>query len=339
MTDSFDSAEMSSASRRVFMASSRTQWVEECTALMHCPTNAPGPHEARASAESIEWATRFELVNGSHAVAQARGIRCGSCAAHAYPKAAPEIVSLAAKLITWLFLFDDAHGEGRNMHDTREMMEIFQTYETVIRTGRLPANPTTFHVAILDLRQECIRQHATPDWVARFADSMSLYFKGCILEFPFRRAKRAPSLGDYRRLRAWSIGMPPVYDLIELAMGETLTNEESGRSDLESLRERAALLCAWVNDVYSYSKEKREGDQMNLVVALANEMGLSEPEAFVAAAEVFNMDLMEFDEQLKQLETCAPPRVVKYAHGLRDWIRGNFSWTGTSLRYGRLVPN
>ena len=105
MTDSFDSAEMSSASRRVFMASSRAQWVEECTALKRCPTAAPGPHEARASEESFLWVAKFGLVSGGHALAKVRGIRCGSCAAHAYPQAPAEVVSLAAKLISWLFLF------------------------------------------------------------------------------------------------------------------------------------------------------------------------------------------------------------------------------------------
>lgn len=339
MTDNFDSAEMSSASRRVFMASSRTQWVEECTALMRCPTTAPGPHEARASEDSVAWVTKFGLVNGGHAIAKVRGIRCGSCAAHAYPTASVEVVTLAAKLITWLFLFDDAYGEGRNVHDTRELMETFLSYEIVLRTGRLPANSTSFHSALLDLREDCLRQHATNDWVLRFADSMSLYFKGCTLEYAFRRTKMVPSIVEYRRLRAWSVGMAPVYDLIELAMGEPLTHEETDLAELASLRDRAALLCAWVNDVYSYSKEKREGDNMNLVLVLAHEMGLSEPEAFVAAAEVFNMDLAQFDEELKQMESTAPPRVLRYAQGLRDWIRGNFSWTGTSMRYGRLVPN
>jgi hypothetical protein len=339
MTDNFDSAEMSSASRRTFMVSSRAQWVEDSTTLMHCPTARPGPYEVRASEESVAWAVHFGLVNGSQAISKVRGIRCGSCAAHVYPEASAEVVSLAAKLITWLFLFDDAVGEGRNVHDTRELMETFVSYERLLRTGDLGVNPTGFHAAILDLRESCIQQRATAEWLERFADSMSLYFKGCILEFPLRRAKVVPSLAEYRRLRAWSIGMPPVYDIIELGMNEVLTNEESCCPGLGSLREQAALLCAWVNDVYSYNKEKKDGDILNLVGVLMKEMKLSEPEAFVAAAEVFNMDLAQFDDQLTQLEASAPLRVVRYAHGLRDWIRGNFSWTGTSLRYGRLVPN
>lgn len=332
MTNSIASAQSSSTLLRLYEKSPRARGLKRCISMMHARTVSPNHHGKNASRRSAQWALHHGLIDGEKAWLKLRAIRCGSCAAHTYPDASAEITELAAKLITWLFLFDDAYGEGTNALDARELMETFASYETLLRTGRLPDAPTPFHRALSDLREEGARR-ATPQWLERFAASMSRYFGGCLLEFPLRRGNEIPSLVEYRRLRAWAIGIPPVLDLIELANEELLLPEEAAREDLARLREETALLCAWVNDVYSYGKEKRDGDQLNLVGVLAHDRGLSEREAFEHAAAVFNDDLQRFNEQREQFERDAPPHLRRFAQGLADWVHGNFAWTGQSLRY------
>ncbi|MEM7157956.1 MAG: hypothetical protein AAF799_34260 [Myxococcota bacterium] len=326
------SAQSSSTLLRLYETSPRAQGVEICISRMHGRAVVPNPHGKEASRRSAEWALVHGLVDGEPSWLKLRAIRCGSCAAHTYPEASAEVTEIAAKLITWLFLFDDAYGEGTEALDARDLMETFASYESLLRTGRLPNDPTPFHHALAELRQDCALR-ATPEWLERFADSMSRYFGGCLLEFPLRRSDVVPSLPQYRRLRAWAIGIQPVLELVELANDDLLSPEEASREDIASMRELTALLCAWVNDVYSYGKEKRDGDPLNLVSVIANEYGLSEPESYERAADLFNADLRAFEALRAEFERDAPPHMKHYVQGLSNWIHGNFAWTGQSLRY------
>ena len=292
----------------------------------------PSSHADRADKESVTWAAAYRLVRGDLALRRVRAIRCGSCAAHTYPTADGAVVVLGAKLITWLFLFDDAFGEGRQAIDSRELMDTFASYEGALRRGRLPRDPTPFHEALVDLGAEADRLGGS-EWHGRFADSMARYFDGCLLERPYRRREEVPTLAAYRRLRAWSIGTFPVFDLIELARDAVLSPDEASDPALAEVRERAALLCAWVNDVYSHRKESEESDPLNLVTVLGREFGLPEGEAFLAAAEVYNTDLALFDRRAAELRLDGPPRVASVVRGLDDWVHGNYAWTALSRRY------
>lgn len=313
-----------------------TRWAETCTSQMRTAPVAPSVHGPRAAERSIAWALHHGLFGERVGSARVQDIRCGSCAAHVYPRASAEVVTLGAELITWLFLFDDAYGEGVGALDMRHLIETLTSYELLLRTGRMPAEPTPFHVSLAELVDECTAL-ATPRWRERFIESMCQYFRGCLLEYPLRRTQTLPSLLEYRRMRAWSIGIPPVLDLIELANGEILPDEIACDRDLMRLRERTAWLCAWVNDVYSYDKERREeqGDPLNLVAVLAHERGLGEAEAYAAAAAVFNEDLRRFEQRLGRLLVRGSEPLRSYLRGLTDWVHGNATWTGTSRRYGR----
>jgi hypothetical protein len=292
----------------------------------------PHPASARVSAANIFWAARFELVTNDIANQALRAIRCGSCAAHTFPRAPEEVVTIAADLIAWLFLFDDRYGEGSSDDTIEGMQERLATYESVARTGRLPAESTPFHRALLDLRARGRELASDADeWSARFSRSLGAYFQGCLLEHPFRRSDKRLDLEEYRRVRALSIGLFPVFELIPLA-GATLSTSDLAHPTVARIQMTAALLCAWVNDVYSFQKETKDGDPLNLVSVLANEYGLSVAEAMGAAAEVFNTDLALFEEDVATLDGKVEG-LDDYVQGLRDWIYGNLAWTGLSGRY------
>jgi hypothetical protein len=292
----------------------------------------PNRAEARVAASNAAWARRFGLVSDDLSVARHAAIRCGSFAAHTYPSAPPAVVELGADLITWLFLFDDRYGEGLPQDDVASMRARFATYERTLRSGELPEDPSVFHRALLDLRARALTL-ANEDWLDRFADSFQLYFEGCLLELPFRRAGRPPNVEQYRQLRAWSIGGFPVFDLIELASG-VLTHEEAALPELKQLREATALLCAWVNDIYSFPKERSDKEPLNLVSVLEWHYGLDSNDALGAASEVFNTDLDVFEYVSDIIREKRPsPALVAYLDGLDDWVHGNCAWTGLSGRY------
>jgi hypothetical protein len=296
--------------------------------LRHHPVQRHAHGEA-AEAATQRWARALQLVDGDRAAQRLARIRCGSFAAHTYPRASAELVELGANLIAWLFLFDDRYGEGREL---LQMVEQFERCEAVLRDGASGADGDAFSRALADLRARCVRQGAGADWLARFSESLGRYFHGCVLEYPYRMQKRPPTSATYRQLRCWSIGAYPVFDLIELSEGET---SRPARFRLGELRYLGALLCAWVNDIHSHRKEQHDGDPLNLVTVLHRGGALPLEAAYHAAVDHYLADLDQFssacDALLEAPELTDVDRAV--ARGLSDWVHGNSAWTRTSGRY------
>lgn len=292
----------------------------------------PHPAVERISSNNVAWARRFELVTDDLAAHRLAAIRCGSFAAHVYPTADEELVQLGADLIAWLFLFDDLYGEGSSDESLTALKERLRGFEGVLRTRELPREPTAFHRALLNLRERALVR-ADESWLERFANAMAAYFHGCELELPHRLARVPPDPLEYRRIRTLSIGGYPVFALIELETG-LLDREEDELPIVQEARSTAALLCAWVNDIYSYPKEQLEQEPLNLVATLAHHYALPPEEAVAAAVKVFRTDLAMLEHQLESLRNEPfSTAVIEYVRGLERWVRGNSAWTGLCGRY------
>ncbi len=297
-------------------------------------TTETHPAEPRVSERNIAWARQLGLVTSDIEAARVAAIRCGSFAAHTYPCASEEVVQLGADLILWLYLFDDRVGEGKDAADSPALARTLDSYLEVLRTTVLPAEPTVFHESLSDIVWRARHLGADAAWVSRFATSMQSYFEGCVRELPYRRAGRIPSLSAYRSIRAQSVGAYPVFDLIELASEQLLSDDDAALSELASARELSARLCAWVNDVYSFPKERRDRDPMNLVAVIAREYALSDADALEQAVEVFNIVLDVLDAMAAVLRAKGVSAALDaYVGGLEDWVHGNRAWTGLCGRY------
>jgi len=306
--------------------------VESSAELVQTPAVEPNGHLDAAEAQTLRWALHHGLVSPGKEEARFAAIRCGSCAAHTYPRASAEVVELGANLIGWLFLFDDAYGEWSG--EIVALETTLQTFEPLLFHGELPSEPLSFHLALADLRQRLLALGGR-ELVQRFAYSMRRYFEGCFLEFPYRKTGRSPSLSVYRSLRRWSIGVLPVLDLVELTLVHPLEAAMAGKESVWALRDRAATLCAWANDLYSFHKERDDRDPHNLVSVLMRERHLPIEDAFTDAVRLYNADLAAFERAILGF-TIAPSTStleVAYLRGVCDWVYGNHQWTRESRRY------
>ena len=283
------------------------------------------------AATNLAWARKVGLVDEKGA-GELAAIRCGSFAAHTYSRAPRELVQLGADLIAWLYLFDDRVGEGHEVGSVAALRHRFGSYEHVLRWHELPRDPQPLHVGLLDLIERASRLGATPEWQARFTTSMTRYFDGCALELPYRQRGEPPGVIDYTYIRSLSVGAYPVFDLIELGSGLFLTDHEAQR--LRPARYLASLLCAWVNDIYSFPKEREDGEPLNIVAAIVHERGLSPADALQAAIDRYNADFARFDDFIMDAcEQLPGPAVRDKLTGLLDWVHGNRAWTQLCGRY------
>jgi hypothetical protein len=261
-------------------------------------------------------------------------IRVAQCAALTYCSSSPEVARFGADLVGWLFLFDDRYGEGQPDDTQGTLIDRFASFAMVLENAPPPPPITPFHESLADLVARG-RARGGAGWSHRFALDMMRYFVGCVLELPYRRGQSAPTIEEYRRIRVGSVGTLAVFDVIELGQSRVLTEEEAALPSLIAAKERAALLTAWVNDVYSFPKELAAGDPLNLIATLEREYGLTVEEAFGAASEVYNEDLrlLELDSERAVDESGGSDAVRAFMRGLHEWVDGNHEWTGSCGRY------
>lgn len=283
---------------------------------------------------NLGWARHFGIVDGAKGLQKLARIGCGSFAAYTYPRASPTVLGIGANLISWLYLFDDRFGEGS---EPSQMRALFSGLDELVRAGHVPSHATPFHRALKDLRERCLALGGH-GWLQRFADSLYRYYEGCLYEIPYRKRAEAPTLAEYREIRSLSVGAYPVFDVIELDMGEVLSASLAKQPELLELRQLGAMLCAWVNDIFSFEKELTSGDPLNLVAVLLHEGDRSIEEAFNEAVSVYNDDVARFEALSSQIAQAGGPSSVErlYVQGLNDWVHGNRAWTETSGRYKKV---
>lgn len=295
-------------------------------------TRRASHHDGDALEAHVQrWALDTRLVDDESLASLAK-IRCGSFAAHTYGDAPREVVELGACLIAWLYLFDDQVAEGHGLESVTALRARFVDYVFLLHLRVLPRDLSPFHAALLDLMHRASDLGATHEWRARFAASMSDYFDGCARELPYRMRGEPPSIADYVSIRSSSVGAYPVFDLIELGAGLTLSDAEA--RTLRPARQLAAQLCAWVNDIYSYPKERADGEPLNIVKVIEHERGCGPEDALDEVVQWYNRDV----ERLERMVAGDPvatacERTRAYLDGLRRWVHGNRQWTNMCGRY------
>ena len=291
-------------------------------------------HGLEISRRNIDWARCFGLVDNDIDAARARKIRVGDLAAYVNSRESVPITQLTADLVLWLFLFDDAVGECDPDLDERAHRDVLVSYLEVVRGERLGAHSSPLYLALLDLVLRARSLGATDAWMARFERDLSGYFEGCAREPAHRRAKKSPGVEAYRELRALSVGTSPAFAIIELGRAGIVDDDEMSREDVREIRKTAALLTAWVNDVYSYPKESAAGDPLNLVIVLCSLYEIEPAVALELATEIYNLDLLEFERMALEVEASGcSVELREYFRGLADWIHGNRVWTKLCGRY------
>lgn len=301
---------------------------ERCARAMACAPGS-GPVSilyasiAAHEAATLRWALRFGLTNerSAHRLAH---IGCGSFAAHTYAGKSRELVQLGADLIAWLYLFDDVHGESGDE-------EAFAAAVSVARGTASTLQGSPFMMALADI---CWRAGARAGvgWCDRFAAALEFFFDGCRRELPYRASRQVPGFLAYREVKQRSVGAAPVFALLQL--DSPLTAQEAAGAALQALNIEAALLCAWVNDVFSFEKEYAAGDPLNVVQVLAAEGQLSLTAAFDEVAALYRRESAAFTSHAEEFLAAERSEAERrYLRSLMTWVRGNLAWTETSGRY------
>ncbi len=227
-----------------------------------------------------------------------------------------DVTRLAADFIAALFVLDDLMDGASDpvARDTTQARVAVEMVRRATHTGRAPSGPLegvrAVASAMADLTRRLQQRGGQLDAYVREVD---VYLDG-VIEETRRRAQGFASVADYAEVR---VAFSAVYACVELglaAYGERLS------ADDRSLARLANLSVSWVNDVWSWPKERILGERSNLVAVLMDTEGLDEPTAFHRACRLCDELIVSYLAE-KNSRSATPTWRL-----LEGWMRGNLDW-------------
>ncbi|KAK1590316.1 terpene synthase metal binding domain-containing protein [Colletotrichum navitas] len=169
----------------------------------------------------------------------------------------------------------------------------------------------------------------------RFAKSMELYAEGVARHVQTFTSHRLPSLQDMLQTRRLSVGVAPLYHLIEYTHSLQIPDDVFEDPAIQALERLGADLVILSNDILSYRKEESEGCPFNMVAACRMN-GKSAQEAFDIVGSLLEESYIEWDEVMIRMpcwDVAVDSEVERYIKGIQNVVQANISWSFHSKRY------
>lgn len=301
----------------------------------------PGPSAFNSALRQVEpqvaaWARRTGLLS-QRTAEQARRERHAAMAAHVWPWAPAGKLTELARLTLWMFAVDD-----RSDALTRDPAAVHTELDAMARTVTLaaPAAAATAPPAVRALADVVPRIGTAmgPAWRDRFGDHLVAWLRTNQDMLRHRSDHAVLTPEAYAAWRRVSGATGWFFDLIEYAEDAELTQAEWSAPACRELREAAADVIGWTNDLFSLDKELASGETANLVLVLRHHRRLPLREAVAEAQRLHSRRVGELTAAVRALRaepTTASRRAVirRYTDGIHAWARGFLDFSRASDRY------
>ncbi|MBE9499946.1 hypothetical protein IHE61_22820 [Streptomyces sp. GKU 257-1] len=161
-----------------------------------------------------------------------------------------------------------------------------------------------------------LRRFATPTQYLRFTNERRRYFQSLPWEASYRFAGKVPDLNTNVTLRLGVASTTSFLVAMEIFNDDEIPSTEFDHPAVQAIREVAASLLGWVNDLYSLSKDARDaGAVNNFVSCIQQERQCSTEEAGAEAVTMFNRSMLLFVGLRDQLARQGSPPLRKFLDG------------------------
>lgn len=288
------------------------------------------PFAKEAEQHTADWVHHFELVRSDKARERFRRARFAMLSSRAFPAAGRFKLCIAAEFNTWLFLLDDKNDESR--FGKRDFLEMVHSFVTMILQNNqvvAPEEGMPLANSFADLWKR-LRKISSPAWQQRFEKSMIDYLDACLWEVDNRIRHEAPSVKDYIEKRPYTGALYADIELIEVLESIYLPDEVRLHETVQQLALACNNVVCWANDLFSFDKERRQGDVHNLVVVLKEERELDLEEALEETARMHDAEVRRFislSENLPSFGNEVNEELERYVGVLKAWMRANLDWS------------
>jgi hypothetical protein len=237
-------------------------------------------HQARA------WAARHGLVAGEEETRRLARMGHGRMAGWLAPKAGPAELGLLAQWGAFIALVDDSFDRhGQSPEEARAVLDQLLDVLGAVDGTRYPVSAVPAVRALADLWDRT-RIAARPGWRQRFLALYRDFAGATCTELRLRACGERLGLDDYVALRRRTITVLPVLAVVERSL--------PAAGELDQLRDTAADIIAWTNDLRSAPREEDEGAE-NLVGVLARHHRCSRSQAAARARAMLAERMDDFD--------------------------------------------
>ncbi|MFD9127787.1 terpene cyclase [Kitasatospora sp. NPDC059571] len=297
------------------------------------------PHHSLAARHHRDWLDRHRALAAVADETAYGHWEVAELAALSYPAAGPEDLGLAADLLGFFFLFDDQFDSELGRRPT-EVSRICDRLTEIVH-GALPQGTSDVERAFADLwRRSTSGMPAR--WRARAAANWEWYFASHPAEAGGRRGGRIPDRESYLMLRRGTAAMETIFDMVERLGGFTVPPSVLHHPLLRRIRQLAADIPSFSNDVRSYPLEAPRGDVYNLVLIVQRERGCPAEEACAVVLGEAQVMVDTYAGLLARLpDACAELELddeqlgiaQRYTDGISAWLAGYLLWERRTGRY------
>lgn len=294
-------------------------------------------HLAFAETQARRWVMDYGLFETEEARAPYDHVDLGRLCAYAYPYANRDRLALINQLLWWIFREDDIYDDpGAAKLDPNYLAGRFQRYLDILRCCETPHDAVPAERAFGNIIER-LHDVTSEGWMRRFTETMRRFWiEGVVNETLYRASGIVPDPGSYMAMRVQSVGAYPFCDLIEVAYDFELPFKVRKNSVFRRICWLAVRAIAYVNDIFSYEKERRVGDVSNFLHVKRYHEQIGVLDAVDIAIRGHDIEI----QQMRQLERVLPDfgqdenlKVAFYLAAVKSWLVGALEWQRISGRY------
>ncbi|MFF7415325.1 7-epi-alpha-eudesmol synthase [Streptomyces lydicus] len=301
-------------------------------------------HLEYARERHLDWVWEMGLVRSQAGFEEYQSWDLPQAAARTYPHASADDMVVLMNWFSLAFLFDDQF-DARSPDRADRIAVVAQE---LIATPLRPAGTAPRVICPITVAWVKVWAHLSDGmslmWRTRFAASWGRFLVAHTEEVDLAAKGLAGTLGldEYASFRRRTVGIHHSIDAGERSRGFEVPAQVQAHPLMVQMRDLAADVIGFMNDIHSFEREKRRGDGHNLIAVLYGERGGTWKEA---VEEAYRMTTARLDEYLK-LEERVPEmceelgltgeeraQVRMGVEAIQHWINGNYEWALTSGRY------
>ncbi|MFD3970100.1 hypothetical protein [Streptomyces cyaneofuscatus] len=297
------------------------------------------PSTPHAEQHGRKFVRHFGLVPNEARAERHNNCHIGTLAGHTYLQADRHRLELITAWIGCLFALDDLFDETTTGHSPKQVRKICDRVLAQLppSVGSTPTPTGEFDEAFKELwrRTSALMSEA---WRTRFHLHLANFFDYCVWEAENRAISALPPLDEYRSRRADAF--LTYADFIEIANDAELPGEIATMKLLRTATLAAGDITLWTNDLFSWARERENGEVHNYVSLKQQIDDISAQEAVDAVGSAIRIRIVEFDELIRKLRTHFEKAdfdkergaLERHLTSLGQWLPGQLAWRFVSER-------
>jgi 5-epi-alpha-selinene synthase len=286
---------------------------------------------------AVEWASAHGMLPDGDLYG-IEAARLGHLAGYAHPRAGAEAVRIAVAWLDWLMVYDDALFDKQvnvTKLDNDRITAIHRDLLGILDGEPVADDAGPLHRGMRDLYRAM--RDLAPNWdMTEFRTEFRKYFQSNLWEATNIWRTTPPHLSVYTTMRRHTGCLFAMYQLSSMLNGITLPATTADHVAVRQLEIMANNYTCWLNDVYSFERERRDGQVNNLVAVLAAEHATTYQRAAELAVEMCRIEMdsyLELKQRLPRLGLDVDESLADYLGVLESWMRALSDWHRMTARY------